>query len=63
MELIILQEGLYHLIPISEHMIVSNLNFFDLCDNIRLQYTTYQESINLHVMNDGSGNFFGCIKN
>jgi hypothetical protein len=35
---------------------------FDMCDILRLKLTTYYgEPINAHVMNDGSGDFFGCI--
>ena len=34
----------------------------DLCDILRLKLTTYADyPINAHVMNDGSGDFFGCI--
>ena len=35
---------------------------FNMCDILRLKLTTYYgEPINAHVMNDGSGDFFGCI--
>ena len=38
------------------------LTCFDLCDILRLKLTTYHDyPINAHVMNDGSGDFFGCI--
>ena len=38
------------------------INCFDLCDILRLKLTTYAEyPINAHVMNDGSGDFYGCI--
>ena len=39
----------------------AEVNCFNLCDILRLKLTTYAESINTHVMNDGSGNFFGCM--
>ena len=66
MDLIILNDGLYQLIPVTQQMmdgivLISNLNCFDLCDILRLKLTTYSESINAYVMNDGSGDFFGCI--
>ena len=66
MDLIILNDGLYQLIPVTKQMmdgivLISNLNCFDLCDILRLKLTTYSESINAYVMNDGSGDFFGCI--
>ena len=66
MELIILNDGIYSLVPVTKAML-SNLalhtevNCFDLCDILRLKLTTYNEFINRHVMNDGSGYFFGCI--
>ena len=66
MELIILNDGLYQLIPVTKQMmegivITAEVDCFDLCDIIRLKFTTYHEFINRHVMNDGSGDFFGCI--
>ena len=36
------------------------LTCFDLCDILRLKLTTYSELLNAHVMNDGSGNMYGC---
>jgi len=69
MDLIILNDGLYQLIPVTKQMLegielVSKVNCFDLCDILRLKLTTYAEnSTNAHVMNDGSGDFFGCICN
>jgi len=70
MELIILSDGMYHLVPVTkqmmEHMslLVKELDLFELCDIIRLKLTTYYEHpINAHVMNDGSGDFYGCIQN
>jgi len=67
MDLIILNDGMYTLIPVTKQMmkdvmLFGQLNFFDLCDILRLKLTTYHDSpINRHVMNDGSGDFFGCI--
>jgi hypothetical protein len=67
MDLIILNDGVYTLIPVTKQMmkdvmLFGQLNFFDLCDILRLKLTTYHDSpINRHVMNDGSGDFFGCI--
>jgi len=67
MDLIILNDGLYQLIPVTKQMLegielVSKVNCFDLCDILKLKLTTYAENpINAHVMNDGSGDFFGCI--
>jgi hypothetical protein len=66
MELIILTDGMYHLIPVTKQMtdgivLISSLNCSDLCDILRIKLTTYSETINAHVMNDDSGDFFGCI--
>ena len=42
----------------------AKVNCFNLCDILRLKLTTYAEyPLNAHVMNDGSGDFFGCICN
>ena len=69
MELIILTDGMYHLVPVTKEMTegMSLINkilidCFDFCDILRLKLTTYKEyPFNAHVMNDGSGDFFGCI--
>ena len=69
MDLIILNAGMYSLIPVTKEMMasmklyMSQENLFDLCDILRLKLTTYSDSINAHVMNDGSGHFYGCIWN
>ena len=65
-EMIILDDGMYHLIPVTKEMVkdivlVAKINCFELCDILRLKLTTYSESLNLHMMNDGSGDFYGCI--
>ena len=42
--------------------IMQEVDCFDLCDILRLHLTTYYEApFNVHVMNDGTGNFYGCI--
>jgi len=67
MDLIILNDGLFQLVAVTkqmmEHMsLVGELDLFDLCDILRLYLTTYHEPpFNAHVMNDGSGDFYGCI--
>ena len=69
MELIILNDGLYQLIPVTKQMmedtvLVNDVDLFELCDILRLKLTTYHDyPINQHVMNDGSGDFYGCIQN
>ena len=66
MDLIILNDGIYHLIPVTKKLLdgivlTANVDCFDVCDILRLKLTGYVESINLHVMNDGSGYLFGCM--
>ena len=66
MDIIILDDGMYHLIPITKEMLkdlmlVASVNCSELCEILRLKWTTYSESINAHIMNDGSGDFMGCI--
>ena len=68
MDLIILNDGLNQLVPVTKQMmehislLVKDVDCFDLCDILRLHLTTYHEPpFNLHVMNDGSGYFYGCI--
>ena len=67
MELIILTDGMYHLIPVTKQMIegielFAKVNCFDLCDILRIKLSTWSEPpLNAHVMHDGSGDFFGCI--
>jgi len=66
MDIIILNDGLYHLIPITNKMLtglalVENVDCFELCDILRLKLTGYVDTLNLHMMNDGSGTFVGCM--
>ena len=41
--------------------IITEINCSDLCEILRLKLTTYVKSLNIHMMNDGSGDFYGCI--
>ncbi len=66
MDLIIQNDELYQLVPVTkqmmEHMsLLVKVNCFSLCEILRLKLTEYASSLNLHVMNDGSGYFYGCI--
>ena len=66
MDLIILNDGLYQLIPVTKQImegivITAEVDCFDLCDILREKLTVYVDTLNLHIMNDGSGNFMGCI--
>jgi len=67
MDLILLNDGLYQLVAVTKEMtagisLLDELNCFELCDILRLHLTTYYDApFNVHVMNDGSGDLFGCI--
>ncbi len=69
MSLIILTDGMYYLVLVTEQMMAgielfNEVDLFELCDILRLKLTTYHDSpMNQHVMNDGSGDFYGCIQN
>ena len=66
MELIILNDGLYQLIPVTKQImegivITAEVDCFDLCEILRLKLSGYVDTLNLHIMNDGSGSFIGCM--
>ena len=67
MELIIHNDGLYTLVELTKNMVkhiklFTEVNCFELCDILRIEFSTYYDNpINKHIMNDGSGDFFGCI--
>ena len=68
MDLIILTDGIYHLVPVTKEMLANlmlfdeTVRYSDLCDILRIKLSTYADyPINAHMMNDGSGDFFGCI--
>jgi hypothetical protein len=66
MDLIILNDGLYQLIPVTKQVmesivITEKVTCLDLCDILRIKLSGYVDTLNLHIMNDGSGNFIGCI--
>ena len=68
MELIILDDGLYQLVPVTKQMmehisLLGEVSCMDVCEILREKLTGYADTLNLHIMNDGSGNFYGCICN
>ena len=65
MDLIILNDGLYQLIPITKKMLegivlTEKIDCFDLCEILRLKLTGYVDTLNLHIMKDGSA-LIGCM--
>jgi len=66
LDLIILNDGLYQLIPVTKEImegivITAEVDCLDLCNILREKLSGYVDSLNLHIMHDGSGNFVGCI--
>ena len=66
MDLIILNDGLYQLVPVTKQMmdhmsLLAEVDCFSLCDILRIKLTEYSETLNLYNMNDGSGYFYGCM--
>ena len=68
MDLIISNDGMFQLVPLTKQMmenmslLVNELDLFELCDILRLKLTTYLDyPVNAHVMNDGNGDFYGCM--
>jgi len=67
MELILLSNELYQLVTVTKEMmkgikLLSDVDCFDLCDILRVHLTTYHDApYNVHVMNNGTGEFYGCI--
>ncbi len=65
MDLIILSDGLYHLVEVTKEMtkgikLLAEVDCFDLCDILRLKLTGYVDTLNLHIMKDGSA-LIGCM--
>ena len=66
MDLIILDDGLYQLIPVTKKMLegivlTEKVDCLELCEILRIKLTGYVDTLNLHIMNDGSGNWIGCM--
>ena len=66
MDLIILNDGLYQLIPVTKKMLegivlTEKIDCLELCEILRIKLTGYVDTLNLHIMNDGSGNWIGCM--
>ena len=65
MDLIILNDGLYHLMPVTKEILgdvklFNEIGCFDLCNIVRKKISLHDFQINMHVIKDGIF-FFGCI--
>ena len=65
MDLIILNDGLYQLVPVTkqmtEHMsLLAKVDCMDLCEILRIKLSEYVDTLNMHIMEDGS-QFIGCM--
>ena len=52
--------------PVTKQMmdgiaLTSKISCLDLCDILKLKLTGYVDTLNLHIMNDGSGSMIGCM--
>jgi hypothetical protein len=66
MELIILNDGLYQLVPVTSKMmehisLLVEADCMEICEILRLKLSGYADTLNLHIMHDGSGSLVGCI--
>ena len=66
MDLIIINDGLYQLIPVTTEMLegielIKPIDCFEVCEILRLKLTGYVDTLNLHIMNDGTGSMIGCM--
>ena len=66
MDLIILNDGLYQLIPVTKEILegivlTEKVDCLELCEILRLKLSGYVDTLNVHIMNDGSGNWIGCM--
>jgi len=66
MELIIWNDEVYQLIPVTKEILkgivlTAEVDCFELCEILRIKLTGYVDTLNLHIMNDGSGNWIGCM--
>ena len=65
MDLILLNDGLYSLVPVTKEImdgivLTDKIDCFELCDILRLKLTGYVDTLNLHIMKDGSA-MVGCM--
>ena len=42
-------------------VITAEVECLDICEILRAKLTGYADTLNLHIMNDGTGYFYGCI--
>jgi len=66
MDLIILNDGLYQLVPVTKQMtehisLLGKVDCMEMCEILRLKLTGYVDTLNLHIMKDGSGSLMGCM--
>ena len=66
MDLIILNDGLYQLVPVTKTImenisLLGEVNCMEMCEILRLKLTGYVDIVNLHIMNDDSGSLVGCM--
>ena len=60
MDVIILNDGLYQLIPVTKQIMdgivrTAAVDCFNMCDILRIHLTGYADSMNVTLMTDGMG--------
>ena len=68
MDLILLHEDMYQVITVTKTMFEGAIkpeivNCFSLCDILREKLAIYLSEENRYIMNNGWGDFFGCVCN
>ena len=66
MDLIIQNDGLYQLVVVTKEMtehisLLVEADCMEICEILRLKLSGYADTLNLHIMHDGSGSLVGCI--
>ena len=56
MDLIILQDGLYYLVPITVDLLIGEVwkDCFDLCNIVRKKIALHDFQVNMHIIKDGT---------
>ena len=53
--------GLYNKTKDEGIVLTEKIDCLELCEILRIKLTGYVDTLNLHIMNDGSGNWIGCM--
>ena len=62
MDIILLHDGIYTLVPLNYDFDFTVMNFFEYCDAFREAMATFDEELNRWITKNGQI-FFGCLAN